>query len=143
MTIQLGALIGRHRRAARALHYWVANMIPSWNSSGVHEQIGLALVSVVDPLIWTVCFVAVWRKAPEPHRGMPVCALGLAEIGYTGYRQWESLSMLSLDTLTLTLGALIPVLCWALYLLAGSEMAVVVPGAVRRGASGVVGVPDG
>jgi hypothetical protein len=121
MTIQVAALLAAVGVLLRALHYWVANMIPSWNSSGVHDQIGLALVSIVDPLIWTVYFVALWRAFQSRIPAVAAALLGLGEIGYTGYRQYESLSLLSLDTIALTLGALIPVLCWALYLLAAQR----------------------
>jgi hypothetical protein len=121
MTIQQAALVAAVGVLLRALHYWVANMIPSWNSSGVMEQISLALVSVVDPAIWTFYFVTIWRNLPSRLAAALAALLGFAEIGYTGYRQYESLSLFSLETLLLVFGALIPVLCWAVYLLAGKK----------------------
>ncbi|MEO5924882.1 MAG: hypothetical protein ABIR70_13765 [Bryobacteraceae bacterium] len=121
MTIQLAALVAAIGVLLRALHYWVANMIPSWNSSGVMEQVSLALVSVVDPVIWTYYFVTIWRNLPSRLAAALAALLGLAEIGYTGYRQYETLSWVSLDTLLLLFGALIPVLCWAVYLLTGKK----------------------
>ncbi len=117
MTIQVAALLAAIGVLLRALHYWVANVIPSWNSSGVQDQIGLALVSTVDPLIWAAYFIAVWRALPSRIAGVLAALLGLAEIAWTGYQQRESLSLLSLDTITLAVGALLPVLCWAWYLI--------------------------
>jgi hypothetical protein len=69
---------------------------------------------VADPVIWTYYFAAANRLS------MKLAALlGLAEIVFAVYRQWETLSLLSLDTLAFAFGGLVPVLCWTLYLLRG------------------------
>lgn len=116
MTIQRAALWAAIGVLLRALHYWVANMIPSWNSSGVMDQVSLALVSVVDPLVWSLYFGTIWREWPNRIAALLAALLGLVELGFSGYRQWESLSWTSLDTIALLFGAVLPVVFWTLYL---------------------------
>lgn len=117
MTIQKAALWAAIGVLLRGLHYWVANMIPSWNSSGSMEQVTLIMVAIVDPLVWTYYFVTIWRGLPKRIAAALALVLGLAEIGFAGYRQFDSLSLESLDTLAFFFGGVVPVLCWTLYLL--------------------------
>jgi len=117
MTIQKAALWAAIGVLLRGLHYWVANMIPSWNSSGSIEQVTLIMVAIVDPLVWTYYFATIWRGLPNKIAAALALVLGLAEIGFAGYRQYDSLSLESLDTLAFVFGGVVPVLCWTLYLL--------------------------
>jgi hypothetical protein len=119
MTIQRAALLAAIGVLLRGLHYWVANLIPSWNSSGSMEQISLVIVAIVDPVIWAYYFVTVWRGLASRVAAVLAAAVGLGEIGFAAYRQYDTLSFASLDTLAFLLGGVVPVLCWTLYLLAG------------------------
>ncbi len=121
MTIQRAALFAATGVLLRGLHHWVANFIPSWNSSGVMEQISLIDVSIADPMLWTIYFASVWRGSPSRVAGALVAVLGLAEIGFACYRQWDTFSLLSLDSLTFFFIAVLPVVCWAYYLLGGKR----------------------
>ena len=117
MNLQRAALLAAIGVLLRGLHYWVANLIPSWNSSGVMDQIAVAQVAIVDPLVWTFYFGAVWRGAPSRLAAWLAAVLGVAEIAFVVYRQWELLSFASLDSIALLLGAVLPVFFWGLYLL--------------------------
>jgi len=117
MTIQRAALLAAVGVLLRGLHYWVANLIPSWNSSGVMEQVAVAMVAIVDPLVWSYYFVSVWRNWPKRIPGLLAAVLGIGEIGFAVYRQWESFSWMSLETMMFVFLAVIPVICWTFYLL--------------------------
>lgn len=117
MTLKRAALLAAIGVVLRGLHYWVANLIPSWNSSGTMDQISVALVAIVDPLVWTFYFGALWRGIDSRVAAWLAALLGIGEIAFSGYRQWESLSFLSLDSIAFALGAVLPVLLWALYLI--------------------------
>lgn len=117
MNLQQAAMWAAIGVLLRGVHYWVANLIPSWNSSGVMDQISVALVAIVDPLVWTYYFGSVWRGFPTRVPALLAALLGLGEIGFAAYRQWETLSWTSLDSLVFLFGALLPVLFWTLYLM--------------------------
>lgn len=117
MNLQQAALWAAIGVLLRGLHYWVANLIPSWNSSGVMDQISVALVAIVDPLVWTYYFGSVWRGFSTRVPGWLAALLGIGELVFAGYRQWESLSWASLDAVLLIFGAVLPVLFWTVYLL--------------------------
>jgi hypothetical protein len=116
MNLQQAALFAALGVLLRALHYWVANVIPSWNSSGVMEQVSLAQVAIVDPLIWTLYFASLWRGLSARVPALLAAALGLAQVSFVTYQLWDSLSLQSLGALTFLFGAVLPVLCWTLYL---------------------------
>jgi hypothetical protein len=121
MTIERAALFAAIGVLLRGLHYWVANMIPSWNSSGVMDQISLIDVAIADPLLWCLYFVTVWRGRPNRVAAILAALLVLAEIGFASYRQWPSFSLLSLDSLTFLIAAVLPVVFWAIYLVTGKR----------------------
>jgi hypothetical protein len=62
--------------------------------------------------VWAYYFLSRSRIA-----AVLAAVLGLIEIGFSGYRQWELLSLESLDTVAFILGAVLPVVFWTLYLL--------------------------
>ena len=122
MTIQRAALLAAIGVLLRGLHYWVANMIPSWNSSGSMEQVTLVTVAIVDPLVWAGYFVTIWRGLPNRIAAILAAILGLGEIVVAGYRQYDSFSLTSVDSLAFLFGGVVPVLCWTFYLLFGRRI---------------------
>jgi hypothetical protein len=116
MTLQRAALLAAIGVLLRGLHYWIANLIPSWNSSGSLEQATLLMVAVVDPLIWTVYFVTVWRGIPNRIAALLAAVLGLAEVAFAGRGQYELFSWTASHSLAFIFGGVVPVLCWTLYL---------------------------
>jgi hypothetical protein len=122
MTLQRAALLAAIGVLLRGLHYWVANMIPSWNSSGILEQVALINVAIIDPLVWAYYFGTIWRGIQSRTAAWLAAVLGLAEVAFAGYRQFETLSWESIDTLAFAFGAVLPVLLWAHYLLRGRSI---------------------
>lgn len=119
MTIKRAALLAAIGVLLRGAYYMVTNLLPLWNAEGLlpEARVLVVVLAIVDPLVWTYYFVSIWLGRPHRAPALIACVLGLAEIIFAAYRQFDTFSLMSLDTMAFFLGAVVPVVCWTLFLL--------------------------
>lgn len=119
MTIQRAALLAAIGVLLRGGYYWRINLLPLWNAEGLlpEARVLVLVLAVIDPLVWTYYFAGIWLGRPQRAAALLACGLGIAEVLFAAYRQMDTFSWFSLETMTFVFGAIVPVLCWTLYLL--------------------------
>lgn len=113
MTLRTAGKLAAIGVLLQALPYWVANVIPSWTASGLEYRLYLLDLAVIHPLVWAWYFLAPKNRAAA----LVACSLTAIELAYQLHLQYPTLAALSLDSITLVFGTVLPLLCWMLYLL--------------------------